>query len=159
MKKFLVISLVSLSLILAGCTQNASNINRDIDQPAVNQTSDLNQPDINTNTQETGINQNINMPIGNEVPQITSATFDGNGVVIKGERLTGSYVAFSLLNNPNLNGFCRELIDPSCVLQKSLSTDNTIKFISNWIGGKDTYKIYVENTTTGKSNEVSFQIP
>jgi type II secretory pathway pseudopilin PulG len=95
----------------------------------------------------------------NKAPQIISATFDGNGVVIQGERLTDSYVAFSLLNNPHLKDFCRELVTPECVLQKSVATDNTIKFISNWIGGKDTYKIYVENPTTGKSNEVSFQIP
>lgn len=115
-----------------------------------------NEPTPSTPNQDG--NESAVNTIDSKTPRIISATFDGNGVVIQGERLAGSYVAFSLLNNPSLKGFCRELITPECVLQKSLSTDNTIKFISNWIGGKDTYKLYVENPTAGKSNEVSFTI-
>ncbi len=129
-----------------------------------NQIDQLQQAQQNQNQQATQPQENdtgeseVN-PVDNKAPQIISATFDGNGVVIQGKNLNDTYVAFSLLNNPLPDGFCREIIDPGCVLQKSLSTNNTIKFISNSIGGKDTYKIYVENPTTGKSNEVSFQIP
>ncbi|QQS59281.1 hypothetical protein IPN35_00095 [Candidatus Peregrinibacteria bacterium] len=159
MKRFLVISLVSLSLILTGCAQNASNTNQNIDQPVVNQADDLHQSDVNVNTRETDINQNINVPVSNNTPQITSATFDGNGVVIQGKNLSGTYVAFVHPASPTGETLCREIITPSCVLQKTVSTDTTIKFISNWIGGEGLYQIYVENPTTGKSNEVSFQIP
>jgi outer membrane murein-binding lipoprotein Lpp len=133
--------------------QQVTQLQNQIDQLKQNQNQQANQPQENE-AEKSGVNT-----ADNKAPQIISATFDGNGVVVQGERLTGSYVAFSLLNNPHLKGFCRELVTPECVLQKSVSTDNTIKFISNWIGGKDTYKIYVENPTTGKSNEVSFKIP
>jgi len=93
--------------------------------------------------------------VASTTPVITAVTFDGNGVVIQGERLTGALVAFTV---PGTGMLCRELITPNCVLQKAVSTDNTIKFISNWIGGNGIYEVYVENETKGESNKMSMVV-
>lgn len=133
MKRLLGLSLTGLVLVLTGCAQQAPIENQDTSQPVAN----------------AAINQ---------TPQIISATFDGNGVVIQGKNLSGSYVAFVHPVSPTGETLCREMITPSCVLQKSVSTDTTIKFISNWIGGEGSYQIYVENPKTGASNKVDMPI-
>lgn len=160
MKKISFISLVSLVLVLSGCGQQEPTTNQDINQPVVDQNQSSNQPATNENEAVVNLNQNANTPVTNPVndqtPRITSATFDSNGIVIQGENLSGSYVAFVA---PPSGTVCREMITPDCVLQKAVSTDTTIKFISNSIGVHGSYQIYVENKTTGKSNVISLTIP
>lgn len=163
MKKLLVLSLTVLAL--TGCTQQVPVVNKDISQPttsvsqpAVDQTQNSSQPIANVGKLTANANTQVAnpAPAGNQAPQIISAIFDGNGIVIQGKNLSDSYVAF---NAPPSGTLCREMITPSCVLQKAVATDTTIKFISNSIGSPGSYQIYVENKTTGKSNVIKLKIP
>lgn len=159
MKKLLVLSLTAL--VLAGCNQQVPAANQNISQPttsAVDQTKNISQPTANAKELTANVNTQVAnpAPAGNQAPQIISAIFDGNGIVIQGKNLSDSYVAF---NAPPSGTLCREMITPSCVLQKTVATDTTIKFISNSIGSAGSYQIYVENKTTGKSNVIKLKIP
>ncbi|MFA5830109.1 MAG: hypothetical protein WC843_06515 [Candidatus Gracilibacteria bacterium] len=152
MKKLLVLSLTVLAL--TGCTQQVPAVNQDISQPKTS----VNQPITNAKEPIANVNTQVAnpAPADNQAPQIISAIFDGNGIVIQGKNLSDSYVAF---NAPPSRALCQEMITPSCVLQKAVATDTTIKFISNSIGSPGSYQIYVENKTTGKSNVVKLTIP
>lgn len=142
MKNLLVLSLAGLVLVLVGCAKQTATTNQEVKQPAANVNQEVNPPATNA--------------ADNQTPQIISATFDGNAVVIQGKNLNGSYVAFTA---PSSETPCREMITPTCVLEKTESTDATIKFISNSIGDNGSYQIYVENPTTGASNQVNMTIP
>lgn len=155
MKKFLTISLVGLVFVLAGCAKQTPTTTDETGQPK----TDISQPSANVNEPKENIDAPKNETPENKAPQITSAVFNGNGVVIQGKNLSGSFVAFTHPTSTTGESLCREMITPSCVLQKAVSTDTTIKFISNWIGGNGSYEIYVENPTTGASNKVVMPIP
>ncbi|MBI2436173.1 MAG: hypothetical protein HYV41_00275 [Candidatus Magasanikbacteria bacterium] len=148
MYKYLVGVLFVALFVGAGC-----NVNLDTNGEEV----------IDSSPKTERIQQNDPVPPSNTAtdtaetkkPQIVSASFDGNGVVIEGKNLSGSFVAFT---TPSSKTLCKEMSTPNCVLQKTVSTDTTIKFISNLIGEMGTYQIYVENKTSGESNKVSFSI-
>jgi len=134
MQKPFVISLVSVVLILTGCTQQSPSeiIKQNTDTPITSTTKLI---DIS--------------------PKIISTSFNGNGITIEGKNLSGYYVSFT---TPPSKTFCREMVTPNCILQKTVSTDTTISFISNIIGEQGSYQIYVENKTD-KSNVVELTIP
>lgn len=158
MYKYLLGILSILVFVGAGCSVDLDTTGKNLNNV---------ESDNNTNTEEvidlsvdeTTASQNDNKSpntTNNEIPQITSASFDGNGVIIQGKNLSGSFVSFI---TPSSKVPCREMITSSCVLQKTVSTDVSIKFNSNLIGEKGTYQIYVENSSTGMSNKINFSIP